>query len=142
MEPIIWIIIAVIFVIIEAITLGLSTIWFSIGALVSSIFSLFGFNLIVQIAAFLIISSLLLYYTRPIAKKYLKIGHTRTNADSLINETAIVIKEIDNIKGYGQVKVKGQIWSAKSLNNEIISENEKVKIIDIQGVRLVVERAN
>jgi len=136
----IWIIVAVVFGIIEAVTLGLATIWFSVGALVALIFAALEFNFGIQIAVFLITSSLLLYYTRPIAKRVLKIGHTRTNADSLINKSGIVTVDIVPINGTGQVKVNGQIWSAKSTNDELIYENEKVKIVDIQGVKLVVER--
>ncbi len=137
-----WLIAAVAFGFIEAITLGIATIWFSIGALIAWLFSLFNTPLWVQVLVFLVSSSVLLYFTRPIAQKFLKIGHTKTNAETIKGKNGIVIKEIDNIQGTGQVKVGGQIWSAKTLDEEKISEGSIIEILDIQGVKLVVRQKN
>ncbi|SCG82340.1 hypothetical protein DW1_0732 [Proteiniborus sp. DW1] len=137
-----WLIAAVAFGFIEAITLGIATIWFSIGALIAWVVSLFETPLWVQIVVFLVSSSVLLYFTRPIAQKFLKIGHTKTNAETIKGKTGIVIKEIDNIQGTGQVKVAGQIWSAKSFSDEKITEGNIIEIVDIQGVKLVVKQKN
>lgn len=141
-HSVLWIIIAVLGGIIEVMTLGLTTIWFSIGALVALLFSMLELPLGVQITVFIVSSSLLLYYTRPIAKKVLKIGHTKTNVDSLEGELGVVIKEINKFKSTGQVKINGQIWSAKTLYDEVISENEKVEVINVEGVKLVVRKVN
>lgn len=127
---------------IEAITLGIATIWFAIGALIAWVFAMFNAPLLAQILVFLISSSVLLYFTRPIAQKVLKIGHTKTNAETLKGKTGIVIKEIDNIQGTGQVKVSGQIWSAKTFDDEKIPEESIIKVLDIQGVKLVVTQKN
>lgn len=137
-----WLIAAVAFGFIELITLGLATIWFAIGALVAWIFASFNAPLIVQVLAFLISSAVLIYYTRPIAQKVLKVGHTKTNVETLKGRTGVVIKEIDNLQGEGQVKVSGQIWSAKSFNGEKISEGSIIEVLDIQGVKLVVRQKN
>lgn len=137
-----WLILAVAFGIIEAVTLGIATIWFALGALVAWIFAAFDAPLIVQILVFLLSSGILLYFTRPIAQKFLKIGHTKTNADTLKGKTGIVIENIDNIQGTGQVNVGGQIWSAKTAYNEKIDEGTQIEILDIQGVKLVVQKIN
>src|SRR5690606_25878878 len=110
--------------------------------LIAWVFSLFNTPLWVQIVVFLVSSSVLLYFTRPIAQKYLKIGHTKTNAETIKGKTGIVIKEIDNLQGTGQVKVGGQIWSAKTYNDEKVPEDSIVEILDIQGVKLVVKEKN
>lgn len=137
---ILWLVVAIASGVIEILTLGLTTIWFAAGAIIALIFAEFNTHLIVQILAFLISSSVLLYYTRPIAQKYLKIGHTKTNVKTLIGKTGIVIKEIDSLQGTGQVKITGQIWSAKTLQGEKIPEGSKVEVLDIQGVKLVVKQ--
>ncbi|MFA5525140.1 MAG: NfeD family protein [Tissierellales bacterium] len=137
-----WLIAAIAFGFIEAITLGVATIWFAIGALIAWLFSLFNTPLWAQILVFLVSSSVLLYFTRPIAQKFLKIGHTKTNTEILKGKTGLVIKTIDNIQGTGQVKVGGQIWSAKTLDDDIISEDSIIEILDIQGVKLVVKIKN
>ncbi|WIV11710.1 NfeD family protein [Proteiniborus sp. MB09-C3] len=135
-----WLIAAIAFGFIEAITLGVATIWFAVGALIAWVISLFDAPLWAQVLTFLVSSSVLLYFTRPIAQKVLKIGHTKTNTETLKGKTGVVIKEIDNIQGIGQVKVSGQIWSAKSFDDEKILEDSIIEILDIQGVKLVVKQ--
>lgn len=137
---ILWIIIAIVCVIIEAATLGLTTIWFAAGAILAWISAELGLHIMGQVLIFLISSSVLLYFTRPIASKYLKIGHTRTNADTLIGKVGLVTEKIDSINSTGQVKISGQVWSAKS--KEIIEVGEKVEVLEIQGVKLVVNKLN
>lgn len=140
-EGVIWILIALASGIIEAITLGITTIWFVFGALVAWVLYSFNFPFIVQIIAFIVVSGVLLYFTKPLVKKYLKVGNTRTNADALIGEIALVTEEIDTLKAIGQVEVRGQVWSAKS-TGEIINRGDKVEILAIQGVKLLVKRVD
>ncbi|HCX61878.1 MULTISPECIES: NfeD family protein [Sedimentibacter] len=135
-----WLIIIAVCVIIEAATLGLATIWFAIGALVAWLIYLTGVNLHVQIMVFLFVSIITLVLTRPIAVEKLKIGKSRTNADSLIGEQVKVIETINNINNEGTVKARGQIWSAKSTNDEIIEKDELVVVVEIKGVKLLVKR--
>jgi len=135
-----WLLIIVVCIVIEAATLGLTTIWFCIGAIIAWIVSSLGFKLEVQIFIFLLVSILCLFITRPIAVKKLKIGKTRTNADSIIGECIKVLTTIDNINNEGTVKARGQIWSARSFNDEVIEKDEIVCVREIIGVKLIVER--
>jgi len=135
---IIWMIVAIGFGLAEGLTLGLTFIWFAGGALLAMIASFLGLPIFVQVIAFIVGSALMLIYTRPVAKKVLKIGATKTNVDSLIGKEGIVIKELKPF-ALGQVKVKGQIWSAKAFNDEAIAENERVEVVSIEGVKLIVK---
>ena len=135
-----WLIIVAACVIIEASTMGLTTIWFAIGALVAWLINLTGLNLQVQILVFLIVSIVCLVFTRPIAVEKLKVGKSKTNLDSLIGETAKVETTINNFNNEGYVKLKGQIWSARSNDDEIIERGEAVVVEEIKGVKLIVKR--
>jgi len=137
-----WLIIIVACIIIEASTMGLTTIWFAIGALVAWFVHLMGLDLHVQIIIFLLVSIICLVLTRPIAVKKLKVGKIKTNLDSLIGESVKVESTINNIENEGYVKARGQIWSARSVDGEIIEEGELVVVESIIGVKLIVKRKN
>ena len=136
-----WLGAAAIFVVIEIITMGLTTIWFAGGALVGcSDSAAFSLPLWSQIIAFVIVSVILLILTRPWALKYLNSRTVRTNADSLIGQTALVTQDIDNLNAKGQVKVKGQIWTARSISDDVqLHEGQKVMIESISGVKVIVK---
>lgn len=135
-----WLIILAVLVIIELLTMGLTTIWFAGGALVAAILAMFGTPLWVQIIAALVVSIILLLTTRPIAVKHFNKDRERTNVESLIGHAAIVIGEIDNLKGIGQVNVGGQEWSARSTaDSVVIPVGTVVAIKNISGVKLIVE---
>lgn len=140
---IVWIAVIIVALIIEGATASLTTIWFAIGAVVAWIVSFIPLSpeamWPVQILVFLVVSLILLYFTRPLAMKYLKVGRTRTNADSNIGKIGLVIQPIDPIKNQGQVKVGGQVWSAKTDDNRQIAKGANVTIKAIQGVKLIVE---
>lgn len=135
-----WLIIIAACVIIEASTMGLTTIWFAIGALVAWFIHLTGLGLHVQIMFFLIVSIACLVLTRPIAVKKLKVGKNKTNLDSLIGETAKVETTINNFNNVGYVNLRGQIWSARSIDDEVIEKDEPVVVKEIKGVKLIVKR--
>ncbi len=135
-----WLIIIAACVIIEASTMGLTTIWFAIGALVAWFIHLTGLGLHVQIVVFLIVSIACLVLTRPIAVKKLKVGKNKTNLDSLIGETAKVETTINNFNNVGYVNLRGQIWSARSIDDEVIEKDEPVVVKEIKGVKLIVKR--
>jgi membrane protein implicated in regulation of membrane protease activity len=135
---VLWMIIAIGFALAEGFTLGLTFIWFAGGALLAMIASFLGLHFIVQVIAFIIGSSLMLIYTRPVAKKLLKVGATKTNVDSLIGKEGIVIKELQPF-ALGQVKVKGQIWSARPEGEQTIAVEQKVEVVRIEGVKLIVK---
>ncbi len=135
-----WLIVLVACVIIEASTMGLTTIWFAIGSLVAWFVSLAGASLHVQIVSFMVVSIISLVLTRPIAIQKLKIGKTKTNLDSLIGQIAKVETTINNFNNVGNVNLKGQIWSARSFDDEIIDKNELVVVKEIIGVKFIVKR--
>lgn len=130
---------SVVFLGIEAISFNLVTIWMAAAAFLTSIYAwFFPTQYVPQAFIFIVLSIILIIATKPLAKKLIK-NHEKTNADSLIGEIGIVTVSIDSLNLKGQVKVRGQIWSAKTATEEEIPENEKVKIIKIEGVKLVVE---
>ncbi len=136
----IWLIIFVACIVVEIITMGLTTIWFAGGSLVASVAAAIGAPLWLQIVLFVAVSLLLLYFTRPIAVKYFNRDRVKTNAESLVGKQAIVISEIDNLQGIGQVTVGGQEWSARTTEEGITLPVGSVVIIRaISGVKLMVE---
>ncbi|HBN83380.1 MAG TPA: NfeD family protein [Clostridiales bacterium] len=135
----VWVGLIILFLIIEASTMGLTTIWFTIGAIFALIAAGFGWAIEVQITIFIIISLILLIFTRPIALKYLKVGHTKTNVNAIIGKTGIVIIPIPE-KDRGQVKVGGQIWTAIGLDGESMDLHEEVEVVAVEGVKLIVKR--
>lgn len=137
---VIWLAILVALVVIELLTMGLTTIWFAGGALIATIASLFGAPLALQIILFLVVSALLLYFTRPVAVKYFNKDRVRTNAESLVGRQAIVISEIDNLQGIGQVNVGGMEWSARTRVDGVrLPVGTVTTILAINGVKLIVE---
>ena len=136
----IWLIIFVACIVVEIITMGLTTIWFAGGSLVASVAAAIGAPLWLQIVLFVAVSLLLLYFTRPIAVKYFNKDRVKTIAESLVGKQAIVISEIDNLQGIGQVTVGGQEWSARTTEEGITLPVGSVVIIRaISGVKLMVE---
>ncbi|MDE6815051.1 MAG: NfeD family protein [Lachnospiraceae bacterium] len=136
----IWLIVFVACIAIEIITMGLTTIWFAGGSLAAAIVSAIGVPLWLQLVLFFGVSLLLLYLTRPVAVKYFNKDRVKTNAESLVGQQAIVISEIDNLQGIGQVTVNGQEWSARNVRgDERLSVGSVVFIRAISGVKLMVE---
>ena len=133
----IWVALVIIFALIEVFTLGLTTVWFAIGALVMVFLSLLPIPLPYQILIFLGISAALLIFTRPIAIKKLKMGKEKTNVDSLAGKQALVTKAIGEFD-MGEAKVSGQIWSARSENNNAIAQGAKCEVLRVEGVQLIV----
>lgn len=141
MVSIYWLIAFIVFVGIEIATLALTTVWFAGGAFVAFLLSLVGVNVETQLAVFVIVSFMLLFLTRPLAKKYLNQNITRTNVDSLIGRHARVTSEISNEDETGTAVVNGQEWTARALNdNDRYPAGMMVEIIRIDGVKLIVAK--
>ncbi|NLL97297.1 MAG: NfeD family protein [Clostridiaceae bacterium] len=136
-----WLGLMVILIGIEAATVNLTTIWLAGGSLVAFILALFNLPLWLQITAFFVVSIVMIIFTRPIAVKYLKVGTQRTNVDALIGTTGLVTMDISEHKA-GQVKVKGQIWTAVSESGESILADTEVDILAIEGVKLIVKASD
>ena len=133
-----WIALAVIFGVVEAATAQIVTIWFAVGSVGALIANVVGAGTTVQLVVFVAVSILTLIIARPYLKKFTRTEMQRTNADRCIGETAIVTEEINNTQGTGQVKVGGNIWTARSLDSAIIPADEKVIVEKIEGVKLIV----
>ena len=134
---VIWLSLFVLFLVIEIITMGLTTIWFAGGALVAFLVAVLGLGLGVQIIIFAIVSLALLAVTRPLAMKYFNQERQKTGAELLIGQKALVIEEIDTLSSKGRVEVRE--WAAKTDAPEgKIPKNAIVVVEGIQGVKLIV----
>lgn len=140
--PALWLIIAVVLGVIEASSLNLITLWFAIGAVAAMISALFGIPFIYQVVIFIMVSALLLYFTKPLIKKFLYVRKEKTNADRIIGDKGIVVERIDPVNGTGQVKIGGQIWTARSTDDEVIELGELVDVQDISGVKVFVKKSS
>ena len=136
-----WLAIAVVFLVVEGMTVEIISVWFAASALISMVFDLIGLGIYWQLGAFIITSILLIVFTRPLITKYLKRNESKTNVDSLIGEIATITKEIlpDD---RGEARIKGQYWLAISASNEYIEVGSKVNIIAIEGAKLIVKKIN
>lgn len=135
-----WLAALIIFLVAEIITLGLTSIWFAGGALVSFIASFLGANLVVQIILFFVVSIVLVAVTRPLASKYFNKNRTKTNIDAVVGKRGFVVTEIDNLKGQGEISLAGQVWTARSADNSVIGKDIEVEVVAIEGVKLIVKR--
>lgn len=142
MNNILWIILAVIFSVIEIFTFNMVTIWFVAGSVFALFASLVGSSTLVQVWVFAISTLLCLIFTKPFISKKLSFKKTSTNADRIIGMTGIVTEDIKSNKFSGKVKVNGQEWSAVCIDNGEKNKGDVVTVKDIQGVRLIVEWFN
>lgn len=135
-----WLVLLIACIVIELPTMGLTTIWFAGGALVAILAALLHAPVFLQVILFLLVSLLLLFFTRPIAVKYFNRDRVKTNVESMVGRQAIVTSEIYNLQAAGQVTVGGQEWSARSCDDQIrIPEGAVVTVIAIHGVKLIVK---
>lgn len=133
-----WAVMLVAFIVIEAVTAQLVTIWFAVGTLASLIAQMLGAEVWLQWVIFVAVSAIVLAATRPLVKKFAKAKVQPTNADRCIGQTAVVTEKIDNIAGKGAVKVGGVLWTARSETGDVIEENKEVTVTKIDGVKLIV----
>lgn len=135
-----WLVISGFFFVIEMFTVGFLVFWFGVGALITMIVSIFVDSIMVQATVFLITSTILLFATRPFVNKITKSDEgTKTNAFALEGKIGKVVQAIDPIEGKGQVKIDGEIWSAKSFDDTCISPDTKVVVEKIDGVKAIVK---
>ena len=139
MLKIMWLVLLVVFAASEAVTVGLTSIWFAAGALMALIAALLGGPLWVQLTLFLAVSLLCLLAVRPLARRHLNNKVEPTNADRVIGAEAQVTQDIDNIHGKGTVVVRGMTWSARSEDGGAIAAGAMVRVLRIEGVKVFVE---
>lgn len=137
-----WVAALVVFLIVEAVTAGLVSIWFVFGSLVALICAALGAAVWLQIFWFVIISVATLVLTRPLVKRYVDSRSVATNADRSIGRAAVVTERIDNLAATGAVKLDGVVWTARSTDDAVaIEAGERVTVRAIEGVKLIVERS-
>lgn len=146
MEPyvyqiIVWAVIVVASVVIEITTINLTTVWFAIAGVVSLILAVFKVELVWQIVAFLVLSIVLLFLTRPLINKITRKNSAHTNADRIFDRVGFVTKEITTDE-IGEVKVDEDIWRAISYDNEPLEVGQKVVIKSFDGNKVIVSKAN
>lgn len=141
MHAVIWLGVLVILLIAEALTLGLTTIWFAGGAAAALVAALLGANVWIELGIFLAVSLLLLIFTRPAAVRYLNVREAlKTNVDSLIGEQGVVGETIDNLQGTGKVKLKDVLWTARSEDGKNIEQGSVIEVLRVDGVKLIVRK--
>lgn len=138
---IIWLVMAVVLGAIEATTATLTTVWMAIAALIVAVIAEIGASVYAQLLVFVTVSAVLVLLTRPLARKFVSKKAVPTNADRIISTKGVVVKEISFNNNSGQIKVLGQIWSAKSEDGQVIPEGTEIMVTRLEGVRAVVERA-
>ncbi len=136
----IWAALTVVFIVVEAVTVQLLTIWFAVGSVAALVASLLGATTVWQCIIFVIVSLVILVLTRPYVKKMIESRTEPTNADRCIGKEAVVCETIDNRAGKGQVKIAGIVWTARSEDDSIIETDEIVKVEKIDGVKVIVSK--
>lgn len=134
-----WLVLMIILLLIEIPTVGLTTIWGVIGAFVAMLLSMVGVPVVAQFIVFFIVTALMLYYTRPWALKHLNNKVTKTNKDKLIGQIIKVTETVDNINQTGSGNVNDVSWTLRTKDNSIIPAGSLVKVLEISGVKLIVE---
>ena len=137
-EAIFWLIAMVIFIAAEAMTVSLVSLWFAVGALGAIIVALTGGGLTFQVTVFLALAVVLLLSLRGIVRKHFTPRITKTNVDSVIGATGVVVTPVNNIAALGQVQIGGVEWSARSSDNSHIPAGTLVKVEKIEGVKVFV----
>lgn len=138
MEVFIWLGIMVLLLVIEAVTVGLTTIWFAAGALAAVVAAGLGFGIIAEIALFLAVSFVLLIFTRPIVMKYINPGKIRTNYENTLEKTVRVTERVDNKNSTGKAVLNGQEWTVRMQDDSVIlTEGEMARVAAVEGVKLI-----
>jgi len=138
---ILWLVLLVVFLIVEASTVTLVSLWFAAGALIALIISLLGAQLWLQVLLFLAVSTISLIALRPLVRRFVHPKLTATNVDSVIGSTGLVTASIENVSAAGQVKLGAMVWTARSTSGTPIPEGTLVKVDRIEGVKVFVSPA-
>ncbi|MCI8478542.1 MAG: NfeD family protein [Oscillospiraceae bacterium] len=133
-----WLIAMVVLLGVEAVTVGLTSLWFAAGALAALLVSFWTENIWIQLSCFLAVAFLTLFFVRPVVmKRFVRPQRQATNVDRVLGAEGVVLQTIDNVAAQGQVKVLGGVWTARS-TGESIPVNTVVRVERIEGVKLIV----
>ena len=139
---VIWIILAVVFLVVELVTVGMVSLWFMIGALVALLAAAVGASPWLQILLFLLVSIACFALLYPRLKSFVGRNRQPTNADMVLGKTCVVTQRIDNLAGTGAVSIGGKTWTARSVDGETVEKDSLVRVDQIQGVKLIVSPAS
>ena len=141
MTSVYWLVFFLILIGIEAASMALTTIWFAGGALAAFILSLFGVGVEAQLVVFVVVSFLLLFFTRPWAMRYVEKNRTKTNVEGLVGKEARITQEVNNRMNTGTALLNGQEWSARAQNDDLVYPPDcLVTVREIRGVKLIVSQ--
>lgn len=141
MITIAWLGLLIILLIVEIITVGLTSIWAAGGALAALLLNLFGIPFVGQVIAFLVVTFVLLAFTRPVAMKFLNPQKVKTNYEGIIGKTVRITERVDNYQQMGKTVVNGQEWTVRSESDEETLEVDALaKVVNISGVKLIVKK--
>ena len=136
-----WIGIIVAAVAVEATTEQLISIWFVPGAVIATVLDAFSADILIQVLVFLVISIVGILFFRRLVTSKMNVKETKTNVDAIVGEKCIVTERVDTFAGCGQVKVRGQVWSARGANDEDAFEiGDTLQVIAIEGVKLICKK--
>ncbi|MBQ9881667.1 MAG: NfeD family protein [Synergistes sp.] len=135
-----WLIVAVAAGVLEAVTVGLVSVWFSVGAAAAAFSAAFGLRFDVQMAVFIAASIVSLLLTRPFLKKVLHVKKTPTNAEKVIGQRGVVTSQIDNVFEKGRVLADGLEWEARSEDGSRLEKGDIVIVKELRGVKLIVKK--
>lgn len=139
-QSIFWLGLFVILLIIELATMGLTTIWFAGGSVAGFIISILNGSIVIQGIAFIIVSIILLVFTRPFAIQYVNKNRAKTNVEGIIGKSAVVIEAIDNLQELGHASLNGLEWMARTQDDQIrIEKGKTVEVVKVSGVKLIVK---
>ena len=141
LAAIMWLALLVVFLLVEAATVGMVSAWFAVGALAAMVTALLQGPVWLQTVLFVVVSAGLLLTLRPLVRKYLAPNLTATNVDSVVGSTGIVTAAIDNVSAAGQVKLGAMEWTARSTSGQPIPVGTRVKVDKIEGVKAYVTPA-
>lgn len=140
--PVVWLAAIILFAIVEALTASaLVSIWFSVGALAALIVSFCTRNFWVQLVVFFVVSIAVLALVRPLTKRYFTPKTERTNAEALVGREAVVTETVDNLAATGLVQLRGQTWTARSVDNAPLTPGTRVTVVRLEGVKVIVKAA-
>ena len=136
-----WLVLAIVFTVVELATVGLVSIWFAAGSVAALFVAVCNGNIVLQVVAFIAVSVVLLVATRPWANKYLNSRVKNTNVDRVIGERPLLTERVNNLDQTGKAVVLGQEWTVRAVDdNDIIEQGELVEVVAVSGVKLLVKR--
>ena len=138
-EAIVWLALFVILLIVELLTVGLTSIWFAGGALVALILELLGVDLIWQIGAFILVSFVLVYFTRPFSVRYVNAHHDKTDYEQAVGKIVRITQRVDDLAQTGKGILDGMEWTVRTDSKEVLEKDTLARVIRISGVKLIVE---